>query len=40
MRLTATGTAGHGSMLNADNAVTELAEAVARIGRHQWPVRA
>jgi acetylornithine deacetylase/succinyl-diaminopimelate desuccinylase-like protein len=39
MRLTAQGTAGHGSMLQPDNAVTELAEAVARIGRHEWPVR-
>jgi acetylornithine deacetylase/succinyl-diaminopimelate desuccinylase-like protein len=39
MRLTARGTAGHGSMLQPDNAVTEIAETVARIGRHQWPVR-
>ncbi|MEV0586752.1 M20/M25/M40 family metallo-hydrolase [Nonomuraea sp. NPDC050310] len=39
MRLTAKGRAGHGSMLNNENAVTELAEAVARIGRHEWPVR-
>jgi acetylornithine deacetylase/succinyl-diaminopimelate desuccinylase-like protein len=39
MRLTARGMAGHGSMLNPDNAVTELAETVARIGRHSWPVR-
>jgi acetylornithine deacetylase/succinyl-diaminopimelate desuccinylase-like protein len=39
MRLTARGTAGHGSMLNSDNAVTELAEAVARLGRHEWPIR-
>ena len=39
MRLTAHGTAGHGSMVNKDNAVTEVAEAVARIGRHDWPVR-
>ena len=39
MRLTARGTAGHGSMLHADNAVTELAETVARIGRHEWPIR-
>ncbi|MFE3452462.1 M20/M25/M40 family metallo-hydrolase [Nonomuraea sp. NPDC059194] len=39
MRLTAKGRAGHGSMLNADNAVTELAEAVGRVGRHEWPVR-
>ncbi|MFC4591511.1 M20/M25/M40 family metallo-hydrolase [Sphaerisporangium corydalis] len=39
MRLTAAGRAGHGSMLNSENAVTELAEAVARIGRYEWPVR-
>ncbi len=39
MRLTARGTAGHGSMINTDNAVTELAGAVARIGTHAWPVR-
>ena len=35
MRLTARGTAGHGSMIQSDNAVTELADAVARIGRHE-----
>ena len=39
MRLTATGNAGHGSMVHPDNAVTTLAEAVARIGRHEWPVQ-
>ena len=39
MRLTATGRAGHGSMVNDDNAVTELCDAVARLGRHAWPVR-
>jgi len=39
LRLTARGTAGHGSMIQSDNAVTELAETVARIGRHEWPVR-
>jgi acetylornithine deacetylase/succinyl-diaminopimelate desuccinylase-like protein len=39
MRLTARGRAGHGSMINRDNAVTELAAAVARIGSHRWPVR-
>ena len=39
MRLTARGRAGHGSMINRDNAVTELAAAVARIGAHEWPVR-
>lgn len=38
IRLHATGTAGHGSALNDDNAVLELAEAVSRIGREPWPV--
>jgi acetylornithine deacetylase/succinyl-diaminopimelate desuccinylase-like protein len=39
MRLTVEGTAGHGSMINDDNAVSGLAEAVSRLGRHEWPVR-
>jgi acetylornithine deacetylase/succinyl-diaminopimelate desuccinylase-like protein len=39
MKLVARGRAGHGSLVNSANAVTELAEAVARIGRHDWPVR-
>lgn len=39
MELSAQGTAGHGSMVNRDNAVTAVAEAVARIGNHQWPIR-
>jgi len=39
MRLTASGTAGHGSMIHSDNAVTALAEALARVGRHQWPTQ-
>lgn len=39
MNLTADGTAGHGSMRNADNPVTRLAAAVARIGTYEWPVR-
>ncbi|MFI6710402.1 M20/M25/M40 family metallo-hydrolase [Nonomuraea sp. NPDC050478] len=38
MKLVADGTAGHGSMLNSDNAVTEVAKAVARIGSHDWPL--
>ncbi len=38
MRLTARGQAGHGSMVNDQNAVTALAEAVARLGRHQFPL--
>jgi len=39
LKLTARGTAGHGSKPNADNAVTALAGAMARIGAHEWPVR-
>jgi acetylornithine deacetylase/succinyl-diaminopimelate desuccinylase-like protein len=39
MKLTARGRAGHGSMINRENAVTDLAAAVARIGAHDWPVR-
>ena len=38
MRLTATGTAGHGSMVNSDNAVTSLCEAVARLGAYEFPI--
>jgi acetylornithine deacetylase/succinyl-diaminopimelate desuccinylase-like protein len=38
MRLTARGRAGHGSMINDQNAVTTLAEAVSRVGRHQFPM--
>ncbi|MBS9533003.1 M20/M25/M40 family metallo-hydrolase [Mycobacterium sp. M1] len=38
MRLTARGTAGHGSMVHEDNAVTAVAEAVARLGRHRFPL--
>jgi acetylornithine deacetylase/succinyl-diaminopimelate desuccinylase-like protein len=38
LRLHAKGRPGHGSMVHDDNAVTALAEAVARIGRHRFPV--
>lgn len=38
MRLTAEASAGHGSFLHDDNAVTEVAEAVARVGRHTFPL--
>jgi len=38
MRLTARGRAGHGSMVHDENAVTAIAEAVARLGRHQFPL--
>ncbi|MFD4367444.1 M20/M25/M40 family metallo-hydrolase [Rhodococcus sp. NPDC058521] len=38
MRLTAKGRAGHGSFLHEDNAVTILAQAVARLGAHRFPL--
>jgi acetylornithine deacetylase/succinyl-diaminopimelate desuccinylase-like protein len=38
LRLRATGTPSHGSMLHDDNAVTRLAAAVSRIGAHKFPV--
>jgi len=37
MKLTAKGTAGHGSFINQDNAVTKISDAVARIGAYEWP---
>jgi acetylornithine deacetylase/succinyl-diaminopimelate desuccinylase-like protein len=39
MRLTADGKAGHGSMMNGENSVTRLAEAVTKIGNYEWPQR-
>lgn len=39
LKLTAHGTAGHGSKVNHDNAVGALAQAVARIHAYRWPVR-
>ena len=39
MKLTARGWAGHGSMVNPDNAVTRLTAAVARLGAYEWPIR-
>lgn len=38
LRLHTRGRPGHGSMVNEDNAVTALAEAVARVGRHSFPI--
>lgn len=37
MKLSAKGTAGHGSFVNPDNAVTKVADAVSRIGNYEWP---
>jgi len=39
MKLTALGRAGHGSVMNNENAVTRLADAVSKIGNYQWPQR-
>jgi acetylornithine deacetylase/succinyl-diaminopimelate desuccinylase-like protein len=38
LRLTARGRPGHGSLAHDDNAVTALCEAVARLGRHRFPI--
>jgi acetylornithine deacetylase/succinyl-diaminopimelate desuccinylase-like protein len=38
LRLHARGRPGHGSFVHDDNAVTALAEAVARVGRHRFPM--
>ncbi len=38
MRLRATGTAGHGAMINPDNAVAKLARAMTGLGDHRWPM--
>ncbi|WP_150462588.1 M20/M25/M40 family metallo-hydrolase [Nesterenkonia ebinurensis] len=37
-KMIAHGTAGHGSAIHRDNPVVHLAEAVAAIGAHQWPI--
>ena len=39
MRLSASGRAGHGSMMNPENALTRLSEAVSKIGNFEWPQR-
>jgi acetylornithine deacetylase/succinyl-diaminopimelate desuccinylase-like protein len=38
LRLHSRGRPGHGSFVHDDNAVTALAEAVARVGRHRFPM--
>jgi acetylornithine deacetylase/succinyl-diaminopimelate desuccinylase-like protein len=39
IKLVARGDAAHGSRLIRNNAITKLAEAVAAIGRRDWPIR-
>ncbi|GAA1829638.1 M20/M25/M40 family metallo-hydrolase [Luedemannella flava] len=38
LRVHSRGRPGHGSMIHEDNAVTALAEAVSRVGRHKFPI--
>lgn len=38
LNLSATGRPGHGSARHADNAVTKMADAIAAIGHHTWPL--
>ncbi|HEU4807367.1 MAG TPA: M20/M25/M40 family metallo-hydrolase [Homoserinimonas sp.] len=39
VKLIARGPAAHGSRIVHDNAITRLAEAIAKIGRREWPIR-
>lgn len=39
MRLTAQGRAGHGSVMNQENAITRISEATTKVGNYQWPQR-
>lgn len=39
MKLTAHGLAGHGSMINNDNPITRLSDAVSKVGSFSWPQR-
>ena len=39
LRLAAAGQAGHGSLINTENAVTMLGEAVGRLGRHEFALQ-
>lgn len=38
IKLRARGTAEHGSRIASDNALVRLAEAIAALGRHEWPI--
>ena len=39
LELKAKGSAGHGSFINNENAITKLTAAISRIGNHTWPER-
>ena len=38
MKLTAKGTAGHGSMINSDNAISKISKAIDSIANHKFPI--
>jgi len=38
LKLAAQGVQGHGSLVHSDNAVVHLAQAMSRIGTHEWPL--
>lgn len=39
MKLSAAGRAGHGSMMNPENAITRISDAVGKLGSYEWPQR-
>jgi acetylornithine deacetylase/succinyl-diaminopimelate desuccinylase-like protein len=39
LELHAAGVAGHGSMIQSNNAVVQIAAAVERLGNYKWPIR-
>lgn len=39
LELHASGVAGHGSMIQSNNAVVQIAAAVERLGNYKWPIR-
>ena len=38
MKLTAKGTAGHGSMINSDNAISKISKAINSLTNHKFPI--
>lgn len=38
MKLTAQGTAGHGSMINSDNAISKISKAINSLTNHKFPI--
>ena len=38
MKLSAKGTAGHGSMINSENAISKLSKAITNLSNHKFPV--